>query len=121
MKIIFLILTLILGGCASKENTFTVIDAKTAYEMIQENKDIVILDVRTSEEYNTLHIPDAINLELATLESTIETVVPDKNQTVLIYCRSGNRSNQAARLLVKLGYTNIYDFGGINSWPYETE
>ncbi len=121
MKIISLLVSLVLlSGCGANKSSFEVIDQKTAYEMIQ-NQEVTILDVRTPEEYEEIHIPGSLNIELAVLEDEIEKVVSDKDTTLLVYCRSGNRSNQAAKLLSELGYTNVFDFGGITTWEYEVE
>ena len=80
----------------------------------------IILDVRTAEEYSEKHIPGAINIPNETIGADDIPELPDKDQLILIYCRSGNRSKQAADKLVKLGYTNIVEFGGINDWTGET-
>ena len=82
----------------------------------------IVLDVRTQEEYDGGHIPGAVLLPVGTIdETTAAEVIPEKDSTVLVYCRSGNRSKTASAALADLGYTNIYEFGGINTWPYETE
>ena len=80
----------------------------------------ILLDVRTPEEYSEKHIPGAINIPNETIGADDIPELPDKDQLILIYCRSGNRSKQAADKLVKLGYTNIVEFGGINDWTGET-
>ena len=82
--------------------------------------DYIILDVRTQEEYEDKHIPDAVCIPNETIGSAEIPEPPDKDQLILVYCRSGNRSKQAAGKLVSLGYTNIVEFGGINSWHGET-
>ena len=84
-------------------------------------QDYVILDVRTEGEYAEGHIPGATLLPLNDVASKAESVLTDKDQLILVYCRSGNRSKQAAKTLVSLGYTNVVDFGGISSWPYDIE
>jgi rhodanese-related sulfurtransferase len=81
----------------------------------------IILDVRTQEEYDEAHIPGAIVIPNTEIEARAESELPDKDQMILVYCRSGRRSKLAADILVELGYTNIYEFGGIIDWPYETE
>ena len=91
---------------------------KEAKEMMDLERGIFILDVRTKEEYEIGHIPDAILLPYDSLEKTAEKNIPDKTSTVLVYCRSGKRSALAASTLSSLGYTNVYDFGGINEWDY---
>lgn len=81
--------------------------------------DVIVLDVRTPEEYAQGYIEGAILLPDYEIASKAETVLPDKDATILVYCRSGNRSAGAAKKLVELGYTGVYDFGGIFDWPYE--
>ena len=88
--------------------------------MMQEETDFVLLDVRTQEEYASGHIPGAICIPNETIGSEEIPELPDKEQLILVYCRSGNRSKQASEKLVKLGYTNIVEFGGINDWTGET-
>ena len=118
----FLMSLLLLVGCASqsKESTYRQITMEEAVTMMQEESDYIILDVRTSEEYSEKHIPGAINIPNETIGSEDIPELPDKDQLILVYCRSGNRSKQAAAKLVKLGYTNIVEFGGINDWTGET-
>ena len=92
-----------------------------AKEMM-DTQDVIILDVREQDEYDSGHIPGAVLLPVGTIdEETAAEVIPEKDSTVLVYCRSGNRSKTASSALSELGYTNIYEFGGINTWPYETE
>ena len=82
----------------------------------------IILDVREQDEYDSGHLPGAGLLPVGTIdETTAAEVIPEKGSTVLVYCRSGNRSKTASSTLADLGYTNIYEFGGINTWPYEIE
>ncbi|NLB89618.1 MAG: rhodanese-like domain-containing protein [Clostridiales bacterium] len=104
-----------------KKPDYRQIGAQEAKEIMENEKDYVIVDVRTKQEYDSGHIPGAIllpNEEIATKEISL---LPDKDQLILVYCRSGNRSKQASSKLVALGYTNIVEFGGINSWPYDIE
>ena len=91
-----------------------------AVKMMEEESGYIILDVRTVEEYAEKHIPGAINIPNETISSEEIPELPDKAQLILVYCRSGNRSKKASEKLVKLGYTNIVEFGGINTWPGET-
>ena len=101
--------------------TFRQIDQDTARDMMDE-QDVVILDVREPGEYNSGHIPGAVLLPVGSINrETAADVIPEKDSTVLVYCRSGNRSKTASTVLAELGYTGIYEFGGINSWPYEVE
>lgn len=103
------------------QNTYQQISQEKAKEMM-DSQAVVVLDVREQEEFEAGHIPGAILLPVGTItEETAEAAIPKKNSTVLVYCRSGNRSKTASQALVDLGYTNIYEFGGINTWPYEVE
>ena len=119
---------LILTGCGSSADDKTVGDKKTyrqvspeeAAAMMEEESDYIILDVRTQEEYETAHIPGAICIPNETIGTEDIPELPDKEQLILVYCRSGNRSKQASEKLVNQGYTNIVEFGGINSWTGET-
>ncbi len=98
---------------------YTKISPYIAQEMMKE-EGVVIVDVRTQSEYESGHIRGAILIPNETIsEDRMPEELPDKNQTILVYCRSGNRSAQAARKLVSQGYINVYDFGGINTWPGE--
>lgn len=81
--------------------------------------ELILLDVRTKEEYDAGHIAGAILLPNETIVDTPPAILPDFDAEILIYCRSGNRSAQAANKLVAMGYTSVYDFGGIIDWPYE--
>jgi len=97
------------------------ISAEEAKKMLDENPQARLLDVRSESEYKEKHIVGATLFPLPEIESKATTVLPDKSALILVYCRSGVRSNNAANLLVSMGYTNVYDMGGINGWPYETE
>ena len=88
--------------------------------MMEEESNYIILDVRTPEEFSEKHIPGAINIPNETIGTEEVPELPDKDQLILIYCRSGNRSQQASEKLVRLGYMNIVEFGGINDWPGDT-
>ena len=88
--------------------------------MMEEETGYIILDVRTAQEYSEKHIPGAINIANEYIGTEDISELPDKDQLILVYCRSGNRSKQASEKLVKLGYTNIIEIGVINSWPGET-
>ena len=119
-KIIPLLLAVLaLAGCGPKYS-YTQISMEEAIAMMEENTDYILLDVRTHEEFAELHIPGAIcvpNEEIGTDEIP---ELPNKEQLILVYCRSGNRSKQASEKLAKLGYSNVYEFGGIIDWPGET-
>lgn len=86
---------------------------------LETGKDFVLLDVRTKEEFREGHIEGAINIPLANLAYEIENAVPEKDQEIVLYCRSGVRTLTAAEILKELDYTKVYDMGGIISWPYE--
>ena len=90
-------------------------------KIMSENSNYIILDVRTIEEYKEGHIPNAICIPNETIGEDTKNLFKDKNQLILIYCRSGNRSKQAAEKLQKLGYTNLIEFGGIIDWEGEIE
>ena len=90
-------------------------------QIMEENENYIILDVRTQAEYNQGHIPNAICIPNETIDENVVNKLPDKNQMILVYCRSGNRSKQAAEKLKKLGYTNLIEFGGIRDWKGEIE
>ena len=113
---------LLLSGCAtqSAEKTYRQITMDEAITMMDEETGYIILDVRTAQEYSEKHIPGAINIANESIGTEDIPELPDKDQLILVYCRSGNRSKQASEKLVKLGYTNIIEIGGINSWPGET-
>ncbi len=106
---------------SSNSSSYQQVDAETAKELMDTEDDYVILDVRTQAEYDESHIPGAILIPHDTVATAAEDALPDKGQLILVYCRSGNRSKQASQTLVDLGYTNVVEFGGINSWPYEVE
>ena len=95
------------------------IDAEKAIEMMASGEPYVLVDVRTKAEYDEGHIEGALLLPLDQLETLAESQLKDKDAMLLIYCRSGNRSAQASALLLELGYTQIFDFGGIMDWPGE--
>lgn len=96
------------------------ITAKEAKEMMDAGS-VTIVDVRTAEEYAEKHIPDALLLPVESIGNEMPEALPDKNAVLLLHCRTGVRSKQAADKLAALGYTNVYDFGGIVDWTYETE
>ena len=126
--VIIMLAALIFTGCGSSADDKTAGDKKTyrqvspeeAAAMMEEETDYIILDVRTQEEYETAHIPGAICIPNETIGTEDIPELPDKEQLILVYCRSGNRSKQASEKLVNQGYTNIVEFGGINSWTGET-
>lgn len=96
------------------------ISSKTAKEMMT-NQKVVILDVRTPSEFIQGHVPKAINIPLGDISPKISDIIPDKDATYLVYCESGIRSITAAKQMEQLGYANVYEFGGLNNWPYDIE
>ena len=95
------------------------ITAEEAKAIMDREEGYIILDVREQEEYNQGHIPGAILIPYTEIKAKAETVLTDKDQLILVYCRSGRRSKNAARELCSLGYTDVREFGGIIDWPYE--
>ena len=140
MKRILLILTaavcIALCGCAAQNQTasgvaapsvttrenasYTQIDSAEAARLMQTEKDYIILDVRTEEEFKSGHIPNAICIPNETIAGGELGALKDKNQLILVYCRSGRRSKEAAQKLANLGYNNVKEFGGIIDWTGET-
>ena len=103
------------------ENSYQQITQEAAKEMM-DTQEVLILDVREQHEYDSGHIPGAVLLPVGTIaEDTAASVIDELDTVVLVYCRSGNRSKTASQALVDLGYANVYEFGGINDWPYEIE
>ena len=113
----------LLAGCSAArqpENTYRQITQEEAAKLMAEQSDYLLLDVRTQAEFDQAHIPGAVCIPNETIGTDEIPALPDKNQLILVYCRSGNRSKQAAEKLAQLGYTNIVEFGGINTWTGET-
>ena len=123
-RILAILLALfLLTGCGGSQadSSYNQITQEEAKEMM-DTQEVIVLDVREQEEYDSGHIPGAVLLPVGTIdENTAAQAIPEKDSTVLVYCRSGNRSKTASSALAELGYTNIYEFGGINTWPYETK
>ena len=114
-----LLSALMLTGCAgagNQTNSYRQISMDEAVTMMAEESGYIILDVRTPEEFAEKHIPNAINVPNETIGTDEISQLPDKNQLIMVYCRSGRRSKEASEKLVKLGYTNIIEFGGIIDW-----
>ena len=118
---ILLILLLLLSSCSSSDDNlgYEQISMEDAKVIMDEEKGYIILDVRTPDEFAEKHIPNAINIPNETIGTEEIAELPDKEQKILVYCRSGNRSKQAAEKLVKLGYANVVEIGGINDWTGE--
>ena len=124
--VLLLLPLVLLSACGQtsendREAVYVNITAEEAKEIMDSQEGCVILDVRTQEEYDQGHIPGAVPIPNTEIEDRAEEELPDKDQLILVYCRSGNRSKKAAEILVELGYTNIKEFGGIIDWPYEVE
>ena len=125
-KLLILAVSLFLAGCmvtktSETSGSYKTISSTEAQQMIEDNKDALILDVRTAAEYESGHIPNAINLSNEDIQADKVDSLKDKSQLIMVYCRSGNRSRQAAQKLAELGYTNVVDFGGIQSWQGDIE
>ena len=121
------IISLILGmlmlmtGCGgtTMENSYQQISQEEAWDMMN-TRQVVILDVREQNEFDAGHIAGAVLLPVGSITAeTASAVIPNQDSVVLVYCRSGNRSKTASQALAELGYTEVYEFGGINTWPYE--
>jgi len=124
--ILLLLAVMLLTACGQDtENdqgaVYVNITAEEAKQIMDTEEGYIILDVRTQEEYDQGHIPGAILISHEEIAEKAEQVLTDKDQLILVYCRSGRRSKIAAEALVELGYTNIKEFGGISDWPYEVE
>jgi len=127
LLMVLLIAMMLIAGCGANGGSSTdtetaeviKINAEEAKARLDSEEGIILVDVRTPEEYREGHIPGAILLPVDEILANAESVIPDKEATYFIYCRSGNRSATAAAQLVEMGYLNIYDLGGINDWPYE--
>ena len=115
-------MAMVISGCSSSSgsgSTYTQLSQDEAISMMEESSDYVILDVRTQEEYDEGHIPDAICIPNETIGDQRPEELKNLDQMIFVYCRSGRRSKEAAQKLANLGYTNVYEFGGINTWPGE--
>ena len=125
-----LLILLFIGGCSLRGqvldgdgmvNSYKQISQEEAEQMMEEDDGHVIVDVRTQEEYDEGHIPGAICIPNEEITDTKPELLPDVDQVILIYCRSGRRSKEAAEKLFNMGYTHIYEFGGIIDWTGEIE
>lgn len=123
-KLIPIVLSaLMLSGCAgagNQTNSYRQITMDEAGTMMERESGYIILDVRTPAEFAEKHIPNAINVPNENIGTDEISQLPNKDQLIMVYCRSGRRSKEAAEKLVKLGYTNIVEFGGILDWNGET-
>ena len=117
---------IMVAGCRRSEEVpqppdFRRISPEEARARLENEEGVILLDVRTPEEYTEIRIPGSLLIPLQTLEKEAPVQLPDQDAPIFMYCRSGRRSLDAARILVELGYTQVYDLGGIIDWPYETE
>lgn len=116
-----------LAGCSpvqsesDKKPAYQTITSETAKKRLDNENGIILLDVRSKAEYAEKHIPGSLLIPVETIETQATEKLKDKDAAIFVYCRSGNRSAIAAQALANMNYTNVYDLGGINSWPYETE
>lgn len=118
--VISLITLVLFVACKNEEKTYKTITSEEAYNLISEEENIIILDVRTREAFNEKHIKDALNINYFELESRFPKEITDDKETfILIYCQSGNLSKKAALLLSELGYKNVYAFGKLDDWTHE--
>lgn len=122
MKSIFSMMLLALAAVslfspAASADSYRQVSMQEAIELMHSESDYIILDVRTQAEYQSGHIPGAICIPNETILHDDIPELPDKDQMILVYCRSGNRSRQASTKLAALGYTGVVEFGGIHAWP----
>lgn len=121
--LLILLIVATLSGCSSENGDtsdgYTTISSEEAKKMMDEDDSVIVLDVRTVQEYDEGHIEGALLLPNIEISTKASEILPDKSTTILVYCRSGNRSASASQDLVDAGYTNVYDFGGIINWNYD--
>ena len=126
VTVLVLVSFLSLAGCSpvqsesNKKSTYQTISSETAKKRLDNEKGIILLDVRSEAEYSEKHIPGSLLIPVETIETQATEKLKDKDAAIFVYCRSGNRSASAAQALADMNYTNVYDLGGINSWPYDT-
>ena len=122
LLVVLLCVLMLCTGCAgnngqSEESLYSSITMEDAAVLLESENDYLILDVRTEQEYFSGHIPGAMCIPNEDIDETVVEILPDKEQVIFVYCRSGNRSKQAAEKLANLGYTNIVEIGGVKDWP----
>lgn len=113
--VIILLSTILLVGC--EKVSYKEISVKEAHDMI-EKEEVLIVDVREKSEYKQGHLKNAILIPLGTIEDKIQSIIPNKNEKIILYCKSGKRALEASEILIKIGYKQVYTFGGIESWTY---
>ena len=119
LKVLVVLFALGLAGCATEKSAgYEQISQDRAKEIMDSQQSYIIIDSRTQEEYDGGHIAGAIMIPEYEIAQRAETELPDKDALILVYCRSGRRSKIASQALADLGYTNVKEFGGINTWPY---
>lgn len=116
----FAMFLLTFAAC-TKPVSFVKITPKDALELLKGEKKAILIDVRTEEEFRIIRIPGSILIPDYEIRDKIVNVVPDKDTPIILYCRTGNRSAKAAKTLADMGYTKVFDLGGILDWPYDTE
>jgi len=121
IALIFIAVTLVGCEAAGTAGYNARVSQEQAMEIMADNQNVVILDVRTLEEFNTGHIPEAVSLPLDEIEHAVTHMIPYKGEIILVYCRSGARSADAAVILTEIGYRNVFDFGGIIDWMGEIQ
>ena len=123
LAIVFFVIIVLLSGCAQPSGSSTAsykqITQEEAKEMMTKNDGHIIVDVRRQDEYDEGHIPGAVLIPNESITDKQPDELPDLNQIILVYCRSGRRSKEASQKLADIGYTNVYEFGGINTWTGE--
>ncbi len=119
--LMLIILTLTLSGCITEAGNYQHLTQEDATKIMQTEKNFIILDVRTQEEYDKKHIPNAVLLPIEELRKGKFELLPDKNQKILVYCWTGRRAEDSAKILAEHGYKNVYDFGGLVDWNGKVE
>jgi rhodanese-related sulfurtransferase len=123
IAMVLLVLLVLFGHCANSGQSEAIerrISSAEAKKIMDDSANVIILDVRTEEEYRAKHIENAVLLPVGEIKERAHIVIPDKNALILVHCRRGGRSKAATDTLISMGYTNVYDFGGIETWGYGT-
>lgn len=120
-KIMTIVLSLLLVACTKGNEGYMQMKMDEALKQMKQTSDYVLVDVRTKKEYESGHIPGAINIVNEEIDESVQKILEDKDRNIYVYCRSGNRSKQASQKLVDMGYTNIIEIGGINTYSGNLE